>query len=45
MEESKLMLQVDGKDYLYLIWNSKQSGKQYIVGQPEKTDNMMNICF
>ena len=33
MEESKLMLQVDGKDYLYLIWKSEQSRTQYIVGQ------------
>ncbi len=32
MEESKLMLQVDGKDYLYLIWKSEQSRTQYIVG-------------
>lgn len=23
----------DGKDYLYLIWKSGQSGQQYIVGQ------------
>ena len=23
----------DGKDYLYLIWKSEKSRKQYIVGQ------------
>ena len=23
----------DGKDYLYLVWKSGQSGRQYIVGQ------------
>ena len=27
------MLQKDGKDYLYLIWKSEHSRKQYIVGQ------------
>lgn len=27
------MLQKDGRDYLYLIWKSEQSRKQYIVGQ------------
>ncbi len=27
------MLQEDGRDYLYLIWKSEQSRKQYIVGQ------------
>ena len=27
------MLQVDGRDYLYLIWKSEQSRTQYIVGQ------------
>ncbi len=26
----------DGKDYLYLIWKSGESGKQYIVGQLTK---------
>lgn len=26
------MLQKDGRDYLYLIWKSEQSRKQYIVG-------------
>lgn len=26
----------DGKDYLYLIWKSEESGKQYIVGQLTK---------
>ena len=28
----------DGKDYLYLIWKSGESGKQYIVGQLTKND-------
>lgn len=37
MEESKLMLQVDGKDYLYLIWKSEHSRTQYIVGQLVKS--------
>lgn len=27
------MLQKDGKDYLYLIWKSDKSRKQYVVGQ------------
>lgn len=27
------MSRKDGKDYLYLIWKSGQSGQQYIVGQ------------
>mgnify|MGYP001138129193 CR=1 FL=1 len=27
------MLKDDGRDYLYLIWKSEQSRKQYIVGQ------------
>lgn len=27
---------IDGKDYLYLIWKSEQSRKQYIVGQLTK---------
>lgn len=26
----------DGRDYLYLIWKSEESGKQYIVGQLTK---------
>ncbi len=30
------MLQKDGKDYLYLIWKSEKSRKQYIVGQLSK---------
>lgn len=28
----------DGKDYLFLIWKSEQSGKQYIVGQLTKNN-------
>lgn len=27
----------DGKDYLFLIWKSGESGKQYIVGQLTKS--------
>lgn len=27
------MSQRDGRDYLYLIWKSEQSRKQYVVGQ------------
>lgn len=30
----------DGKDYLYLIWKSGQSGQQYIVGQLTR-----NSCY
>ncbi|MCI9104056.1 MAG: DNA-binding protein, partial [Lachnospiraceae bacterium] len=26
----------DGKDYLYLIWKSEQTRKQYIIGQLTK---------
>lgn len=35
-ERNKAMLQKDGKDYLYLIWKSEKSRKQYIVGQLTK---------
>lgn len=29
----------DGKDYLYLVWKSGQSGQQYIVGQLTKNSH------
>lgn len=34
------MRQVDGKDYIYLIWKEKESRRNYIVGQLSK-----NGCF
>ncbi|MCI9020648.1 MAG: DNA-binding protein [Eubacterium sp.] len=33
------MSRKDGKDYLYLIWKSGQSGRQYIVGQLTKNSH------
>lgn len=32
-ERSREMSQRDGRDYIYLIWKSEQSRKQYVVGQ------------
>lgn len=34
----------DGKDYLYLIWKSEQSGKQYIVAQLIK-EGQYEFCY
>lgn len=36
----------DGKDYLYLVWKSEQSGRQYIVGQLTKNGQYeFNYCY
>ena len=34
----------DGKDYLYLIWKSEQSRKQYIVAQLTK-NGQYEFCY